>query len=178
MLEALGALHADVARQLEGFADDAATFRAAAANARARALESPLLVHGFYEFTGLQRDLVTALAGSRPLFVFLPSYSGDLGDFAHPTRKLLSEILGCKAETPAPVTSRRFPRVPHSSQRFAARETGTELPDDGTLAVVSAADDASEAREAAREVLIGRDQGQAARPDGHPRAPGVGRRAI
>lgn len=161
MLEALGALHADVARQLEGFADDAATFRAAAARAKAKPSEAPLLVHGFYDFTGLQRDLAAALAACRPLFVFLPRYGGDLGDFALDTERLLSEILGCQAERVAAAK----PQADGSArsmflQRFAARETGDELLDDGTLAVVSAADDASEAREAAREVLIGREHGR------------------
>jgi hypothetical protein len=165
LLEALGALYGDVARQLFGFADDAATFRAAAAaaavRARAKPSEAPLLVHGFYDFTGLQRDLVAALAGSRPLFVFFPRYGGDLGDFALGTEKLLSEILGCEAETVASAKP-QAERCARSTflQRFAARETGGELPEDGTLAVVSAADDASEAREAAREILIGREQGR------------------
>jgi ATP-dependent helicase/DNAse subunit B len=160
MLDALGALHSDVARQLEGFADDAATLRAAEAALRAgtgKASERPLLVHGFYDFTGLQRDLIAALAACRPLFVFLPRYGGDLSDFTIVTEKLLSGILGCEAEGAEPFSddSARATFL----QRFAAREAGPELPDDATLTVVSAADDASEAREAAREILVGRDQG-------------------
>lgn len=160
MLEALGALHADVARQLADFADDAAVFRAAAARARERPSGAPLLVHGFYDFTGLQRDLVAALASGRPLSVFLPRYDGDLGDFAQDTETLLSEILGCAAETAAPGAERDGSARSVFLRRFAARETGSELPEDGTLAIVSAADDASEAREAAREILIGRQGGR------------------
>lgn len=161
MLEALGALHAEVARQLEGFVDDAATFRAAEAalqTSAGRASDAPLLVHGFYDFTGLQRDFVAALAACRPLFVFLPRYGGDLGDFALGTENLLSGILGCAAETaesPSDGSARAI-----FLQRFSARETGQELLDDRSLTVVSAADDASEAREAAREILIGREQGR------------------
>jgi ATP-dependent helicase/DNAse subunit B len=160
MLQALGALYDDVSRQLSGFADDAATFRAAAERARGRAADAPLLVHGFYDFTGMQRDLIAALAAGRPLVVLLPRYGGDLGDFARKTEKLLTGILGCEAESAAPADAPQDARSAFL-QRFAARETGPVLPDDGTLAVVSAADDASEAREAAREILIGREQGRA-----------------
>ena len=162
LLEALGALHAEVTRQLEGYADDAATFRAAAAALKAGSglSEAPLLVHGFYDFTGLQRDLLAALAASRPLLVLLPHSGGDLGDFARGTEKLLSGVLGTQAEmaAPGPLRSEGSAFLVFL-QRLAAREGGSELPDDETLAIVSAADDASEAREAAREILIGREQG-------------------
>lgn len=165
-LEALGALHADVAGRLEGFADDVATFQAAAVRAGAKPSRGPLLVYGFYDFTGLQRDLVAALAGCRPLAVFLPRYGGDLGDFGLGTETLLAKILGCEAEPAAPAKpaeSGKFKPAGSSRstflERLPAREAGSELPDDGTLAVVSAADDASEAREVAREVLIGREAG-------------------
>jgi inactivated superfamily I helicase len=158
MLEALGALHDDVARRLEGFADDVATFRAAALRAGAKPSGEPLFLYGFYDFTGLQRDLVVALAGCRPLVVFLPSYGGDLGGFARGTQTQLARILDCEVQPAEPEESPSDGSVRRTFlERFAARQKGDELPDDGTLALVSAADDASEAREAAREVLIGRE---------------------
>ncbi|MGH9398915.1 MAG: PD-(D/E)XK nuclease family protein [Thermoanaerobaculia bacterium] len=158
VLEALAQLHAEVARALEDFADDAATFGAAAARAAAAASSAqPLHIYGFYDFTGLQRELVAALARGRPLAVFLPRYGGDLGDFARATEAFLGGILGLDPEPAAlepPGSSRSA-----FFERLAARETGRELPEDGTLAIVSAADDASEAREVAREIRIARDAG-------------------
>jgi inactivated superfamily I helicase len=155
-LAALAALYREAARGLEGFAHDGAVFREAARRA-AQTDGDPLLVYGFYDFTGLQRDLLAALAKGRALQVFLPRYAGDLGDFSKATEDVLAAVLGCEpepAESQGDATSRSI-----FLARFAERAAGAELPEDGTVTLVSAADDASEARETAREILLGREAG-------------------
>jgi len=155
-LAALAALYGDVSSALSAFAHDAAVFGEAARRSAAEP-GAPLLVYGFYDFTGLQRDLLAALAKGRALTVFLPRYGADLSDFGEPTEEFLSQTLECAAEaTEKPGDgSARSLFLP----AFASRAAGQPLPDDGTLAIVSAADDAGEAREAAREILIGREAG-------------------
>jgi ATP-dependent helicase/DNAse subunit B len=156
-LTALSAIYRDVTSHLTGFAHEAAVFREAARNAGETT--SPLLVYGFYDFTGLQRDLLAALATGRPLQVFLPRYQGDLGDFSRRTEDFLSSLLGCAARTI------EGPKSSCSRERFVGqfgrRVTGRPLAEDGTLALVSAADDSSEAREVAREILMARETGLA-----------------
>jgi ATP-dependent helicase/DNAse subunit B len=155
-LAALAALYREAARGLEGFAHDGAVFREAARRS-AQTDGDPLLVYGFYDFTGLQRDLLAALAKGRALQVFLPRYAGDLGGFSKATQDVLAAVLGCEpepAESQGDATSRSI-----FLARFAERAAGAELPEDGTVTLVSAADDASEAREAAREILLGREAG-------------------
>lgn len=151
-LEALAGVYADVSRRLEPFADDVAVFREAIRSAGANPSNEPLLVFGFYDLTGIQRDLVASLAQARPLEVFLPKFEGDLGRFAEGTREFLEGILGPRQEAaPVTVTSAKSDWF----SRFAGTDTGAKLPlpPDGSIRLVSAADDTDEAREVAREVL-------------------------
>ncbi len=149
-LEALSGVYAEVSRRLEAFADEVAVFRAAARSAAANPSPEPLLVFGFYDLTGLQRDLVDALAESRPLEFFFPGFEGDLGRFADRTREFLERVLGAPEITPA--------AAPASSKdewfrRLAGGPGDSPLVADGSLRLVSAADDTDEAREVAREIL-------------------------
>lgn len=151
-LEALAGVYADVSRRLEPFADEVAVFREAIRSAAANRSTEPLLVFGFYDLTGMQRDLVAALAQTRPLEVFLPEFESDLGRFAEDTRRFLEDTLGDR--------KRAAPLTPTSAKgewfsRFASTSTGSgsPLPADGSIRLVSAADDTDEAREVAREVL-------------------------
>ena len=157
-LASLSALYAEVTRRLASHADEVATFAAAAGAARRRPVDEPLLVYGFYDLVGSQRRLLEALAESRPLFLFVPDYADDLGVFGRErTRAFYERLAGGSpellAETANGGTRARWWR------RFAARETGDALPDDGSLRLVEAADDTDETREVAREVLIGVEQG-------------------
>ena len=152
-LEALAGVYADVLHRLEPFADDVAVFRAAIRSAEANPGREPLLVFGFYDLTGIQRDLLAALGRARPLEVFLPVFEGDLGRFAEGTRGFLEVILG-PAQPARPVAGASAKRDWFS--RFAGI-TGAEakppLAADGSIRLVSAADDTDEAREVAREIL-------------------------
>jgi hypothetical protein len=155
-LAALASLYADVSGALSAYAHEAAVFDEAARRG-ATLPGPPLLVYGFYDFTGLQRDFLEALAKGRVLTVFLPRYVEDLGDFVRPTEEFLSRTLRCVTEA----TEEPGDRSARSLflPAFAGRFAGKPLPADDTLAIVSAADDAGEAREAAREILIGREDG-------------------
>jgi hypothetical protein len=151
-LEALAGVYADVSCRLEPFADDVAVFRSAIRSAGANPSKEPVLVFGFYDLTGIQRDLVAALAQARPLEVFLPTFEGDLGRFAEGTLEFLEVILGPRRDSsPLAVTSAKSDWF----SRFAG--TGADakppLPADGSIRLVSAADDTDEAREVAREIL-------------------------
>lgn len=151
-LEALAGVYADVSLRLEPFADDVAVFRAAIRSATANPSTEPLLVYGFYDLTGMQRDLVSALARARPLEVFLPAFEGDLGRFGDETRRFLEEALGPRRSA-APVAATSAKSAWFS--RFADMGGGAPSPlaADGSIRLVSAADDTDEAREVAREVL-------------------------
>jgi len=149
-LQSFARVYSDVSRRLDAFADDVAVFRSAARNASAPS-DEPLLVFGFYDLTGLQRDLLAALAKSRPLEVFLPDFDGELGRFADRTRGFLAAILGTPttAVLPAAATSKD-----EWFRRLAGAPGNVPLTADGTLRLVSAADDTDEAREVAREILL------------------------
>jgi ATP-dependent helicase/nuclease subunit B len=157
-LEALAGVYADVSRRLEPFADDVAVFRSAIRSAGARLSEEPLLIFGFYDLTGIQRDLLAALARARSLEVFLPTFEGDLGRFAEGTREFLEGILGPRQHA-APLTVASAKGDWFS--RFAGTSAGTNEPllPDGSIRLVSAADDTDEAREVAREVLRSHAEG-------------------
>jgi len=149
-LQALAGVYADVSRRLEPFADDVAVFRSAIRSAGANPSKEPLLVFGFYDLTGIQRDLIAALAQARPLEVFLPTFEGDLGRFAEGTREFFEGILGPRQDAASVgVTSAKGDWF----SRFAGSITGLPLPPDGSIRLVSAADDTDEAREVAREIL-------------------------
>lgn len=154
-LAALAALYREAAGRLSGFAHEAAILREAAQ--RAQASERPLLVYGFYDFTGLQRDLLAALGERRTLHVFLPKYEADLGDFSRRAEDFLSRALSCKVELVERAQSSSA--LSGFSARFSVRAADKPLSQDGTLALVSAADDGAEAREAAREILMAREGG-------------------
>ena len=151
-LEALAAVYTDVSQRLAPFADDIAVFRAAIRAAAARPSPEPLFVFGFYDLTGIQRDLLVALARARPLEFYLPMFEGDLGLFAKGTGQFLEDLLGPSVATP--------PRAPASAKdewqsRFAdpSGAARTPLVPDGSIRLVSAADDTDESREVAREIL-------------------------
>lgn len=149
-LEALASVYAEVSRRLEAFADEVAVFRAAAHSAAANPSPEPLLVFGFYDLTGLQRHLVAALAQARPLEVFFPDFEGDLGRFADRTREFLGRVLGSPhtATGAAPASSKD-----EWFRRLAGEPGDSPLAADGSLRLVSAADDTDEAREVGREIL-------------------------
>lgn len=149
-LEALAGVYAEVSRRLEAFADEVAVFRAAARSAAANPSPEPLLVFGFYDLTGLQRDLVAALGQARPLEVYFPDFEGDLGRFADRTREFLERALGSPqtAAAAAPASSKD-----EWFRRLAGAPGDSPLEADGSLRLVSAADDTDEAREVAREIL-------------------------
>lgn len=152
-LEALAGVYGDVSRRLDPFADDVAVFRAAIRLAGATPSSEPLLVFGFYDLTGIQRDLLAALARARSLEVFLPAFEGDLGRFAEGTRGFLEGILG-----PAQAAAARAGTSSKCGwfSRFAGATGADALPPlaaDGSIRLVSAADDTDEAREVAREIL-------------------------
>ena len=151
-LEALGGVYADVSRRLQSFADDVAVFRSAIQSAGTKPMKEPLLVFGFYDLTGMQRELVAAIARARPLQFFLPEFEGDLGLFAQGTREFLEELLGSARNVAPPTDSSAKSEW---FARFAATGAGpkTPLPADGSIQLVSAADDTDEAREVAREIL-------------------------
>ncbi|HZI67494.1 MAG TPA: hypothetical protein VFF17_13090, partial [Thermoanaerobaculia bacterium] len=154
-LQSFARVYSDVSRRLDAFADDVAVFRSAARNASAPS-DEPLLVFGFYDLTGLQRDLLAALAKSRPLEVFLPDFDGELGRFADRIRGFLAAILGTPttAVLPAAATSKD-----EWFRRLAGAPGNVPLTADGTLRLVSAADDTDEAREVAREILLSHADG-------------------
>jgi PD-(D/E)XK nuclease superfamily len=151
-LETLATVYADVSRRLAPFADEVAVFRAAVGAAAAAPSREPLLVFGFYDLTGIQRDLVVAFGRGRILQFFLPSFEGDLGRFAEGTRDFLEGILGpLQKGAPGTVASAKSEWF----ARFADTSAGTMEPlrSDGSIRLISAADDTDEAREVAREIL-------------------------
>ncbi|HEY7863075.1 MAG TPA: hypothetical protein VIE39_05410, partial [Thermoanaerobaculia bacterium] len=155
-LRALAGIALDVGKRLAPFADDVALFTAAIRAARRSRSGQPLLVYGFYDLTGLQRDLLAALAESRPLRVFLPRFGEDLGDYAGEAEAFFRDLLGVEPEAAPPEiggTKSEF------VSRFQGRKGGSALENDGSVRLVSAADDAHEAREVAREILIGITEG-------------------
>lgn len=155
-LESLARVYTDVSRRLAAFADDVAVFRAAASAALSTPSEEPLLVFGFYDLTGLQRDLVAALATRRPLEVFFPDFEGDLGRFADRTRDFLAMVLGSPATAASPAAGASKAEW---FRRLAGGPGDSALPADGSLRLVSAADDTDEAREVAREILLSHADG-------------------
>ena len=155
-LESLARVYGDVSRRLAAYADDVAIFRAAAIDAPWAPSEEPLLVFGFYDLTGLQRDLVAALAKSRPLEVFFPDFEGELGRFADRTRDFLSIVLGSPTTAAMPVAEASKDEW---FRRLAGGPGNSPLPADGSLRLVSAADDTDEAREVAREILLSHADG-------------------
>jgi hypothetical protein len=156
-LEALATVYADVTDRLGRFADDIAVFRAAIRGAAAGPSAEPLLVYGFYDLTGIQRDLVVALAAVRPLEIFLPEFEGDLGRFGEGTRHFLEDLLGPRQPTRS--LSVRSAKNDWFSRFAAAVPDAQPLPADGSIRLVSAADDTDEAREVAREILRSHAEG-------------------
>lgn len=155
-LEAFARFYSDVSRRLEAFADDVAVFRGAARSAAASPSDEPLLVFGFYDLTGLQRDLLAALARVRPLEVFFPDFDGELGRFADRTRDFLATVLGPPRDA---ADRERSASKDEWFRRLAGAAETSPLPADGTLRLVSAADDTDEAREVAREILQSHAEG-------------------
>ena len=151
-LSALADVYTDVCGRLAPYADEVAVFRSAIESAGRNPSPEPLLIFGFYDLTGIQRELLAALARARSLRLFLPAYEGDLGLFARATRDFLEKLLGPAQDVMPPIdTSSKSAWF----ARFAVIGIGANppLPADGSLRLVSAADDTDEAREVAREVL-------------------------
>jgi PD-(D/E)XK nuclease superfamily len=156
-LGALAALYCEVSRRMERFADPAALLRQAAEKAPSKPVTEPLLLYGFYDMTGLQRDLVAAVARVRPIFAWVPSFEEDLGEFGQPLLTELMKILQCFCEPLSPPVAGMTRDA--WIRRLARRGQGEPLADDGSLALVSCADDTDEAREVAREIVAAHEEG-------------------
>ena len=151
LLGALARLYEELAKSAAGHATRAKTFRRAAA-ARNGSPE-PLLLYGFYDATGVQKEFLRATARRRPVAAFVPRPSGRYGEFADPFLRWAAENV------PATVENVVLPEGPLAvfGRRLGGDPDGP--PPGGSVRLVSAAGAAGERTEIAREILMAAEAG-------------------
>jgi len=151
LLGALARLYEELDRGTAVRETRAATFRRAAASRDAAS--EPLLLYGFYDATGLQKDFLAASARRRPVAAFVPRPPGRYGEFADPFLRWAEERLPAAPEGVA---------APEGSLDDFARRLGGDAaaPLSGDFVrLVSAAGSAGERAEIAREILMAAEAG-------------------
>ncbi|HET9794628.1 MAG TPA: PD-(D/E)XK nuclease family protein, partial [Thermoanaerobaculia bacterium] len=147
LLGALARLYEELDRGAAGRETRAKTFRRAAASRDAGA--EPLLLYGFYDATGLQKEFLAAAARRRPVAAFVPRPPGRYGEFADPFLRWAEESL------PASLDPVAAPAGPLDDfNRRLGGDHAAPAPSRDAVRLVSAAGAAGERTEIAREILM------------------------
>jgi len=150
LLAALARLYEELDRGAAAHETRAKTFRRATASRAESA--GPLLLYGFYDATGVQKEFLAAAARRGPVAAFVPRPPGRYGEFADAFVRWAEERLPAAAEAAAERgTIAEFARGVGG---------GAESPPPGdSVRLVSAAGAGSERAEIAREILAAAEAG-------------------
>ena len=152
LLGALARLYEELDRGNAGRETRATTFRRSAASRDAAA--EPLLLYGFYDATGLQKEFLAAAARRRPVAAFVPRPPGRYGEFADPFLRWAGERL------PAPLEAVAASEGPLDDfVRRLGGDLAAPAPSGDAVRLVSAAGAAGERTEIAREILMAAEAG-------------------
>ena len=141
------------ALQQGGLADAPAIYSAAADAAQGPSvLGAPvLMLYGFYDLPQMQAELIRALGAHRSLIVFMPQPACGV-TFSAGSEELFAEATdgACPLAPPADAST-----LDWLCRRLFTAAAQPALPpaDDGSLRILSVADDGAEATEAARQLL-------------------------
>lgn len=152
LLGALARLYEELDRGTAAHETRARTLRRGAAS---RGVSSePLLLYGFYDATGLQKEFLASAARRRTVAAFVPRAPGHYGEFADDFLRWAEERLPAEPQALA---------APEGSLGAFARRLGGEadapVPSGDAVRLVSAAGAAGERTEVAREILAAAEAG-------------------
>jgi len=118
-----------------------------------------VIIYGFYDLTGLQRQLLAALSEAMDILVMFPHQSREAWRYAEGTMEWL-ESSGFSRCEHVPVEADETSDLGRLQERWASTPGGEEAPVcDGSVMIVSAPGEAREVEELAREIISAAGEG-------------------